>query len=278
MDVSRAFADPVGDSLTWTVSLAAPGVMTVTAAGPRIALTAVSIGSATIRVTATDPGGLSASQSFTATVADRPSAPFTDDPVRPGVTPVRAVHFTELRARIDGVRSAAGLAPFGWTDPVLRAGATPVRLVHLTELRRALTAAYTASGRTPPRWTDATPVAGTTPIPGRSPERAARRGGGPGVRAVDATAAAHGRIRRVDGDIDGRIRGLARCRRRRADVRRSATRRRRLARCHGDRARDEAPDHPFRAWPRYLKSRLTAALTAVATRRSSRGVRSASSR
>ncbi len=26
---------------------------------------------------------------------------FTDDPIRPGVTPVRAVHFTELRARIE---------------------------------------------------------------------------------------------------------------------------------------------------------------------------------
>ena len=90
------------------------------------------------------------------------SVPFTDDPVRPGVTPVRAVHFTELRTRIDGLRQASGLAPFGWTDPVLRAGATPVRLVHLLELRRALVAAYTASGRTPPRWTDAAPAAGTT--------------------------------------------------------------------------------------------------------------------
>ena len=164
VDVSRAFADPDGDPLTWTVSSSAPDVVTVTAAGPRVALTAVSIGAATIGVTATDPGGLSASQSFAATVADRPAAPFTDDPIRPGVTPVRAVHFTELRTRIDGLRSAAGLPPFGWTDPVLRAGATPVRLVHLLELRRALVAAYTALGRTPPRWTDAAPTAGTTPI------------------------------------------------------------------------------------------------------------------
>ena len=92
------------------------------------------------------------------------SVPFTDDPVLPGVTAVRAVHFTELRSRIDGVRIAAGLTPFGWTDPVLRAGVTPVRLVHLLELRRALAAAYTASGRTPPRWTDAVPTGGAIPI------------------------------------------------------------------------------------------------------------------
>ena len=164
VDVSRAFADPDGDPLTYAVSSSAPGVVAVTAAGPRVTLTAVSIGAATIGVTATDRGGLSAAQSFAVTVADRPSAPFTDDPVRPGVTPVRAVHFIELRMHIDGLRRTAGLAPFGWTDPVLRAGATPVRLVHLLELRQALTDAYRVAGRTPPSWTDAAPAAGTTPV------------------------------------------------------------------------------------------------------------------
>ena len=93
-----------------------------------------------------------------------PAGGFTDDPLRPGVTPVRAIHFTELRARIDSLREAAGLGRFRWTDPALRAGATPVRLVHLLELREALGAAYTAAGRAGPRWTDAAPTAGTTPI------------------------------------------------------------------------------------------------------------------
>ena len=164
VDVSRAFADPDGDPLTWAGSSSVPGVVTVTAAGPRVTLTAVNLGSAAVRVTAADPGGLSVSQSFAVTVVDRPSAPFTDDPVRPGVTPVRAVHFTELRSRIDELRRAAGLTPYGWIDPVLRAGVTPVRLVHLLELRQALAAAYRAAGRTPPRWTDAAPTPGTTPI------------------------------------------------------------------------------------------------------------------
>ena len=162
VDVSSAFVDPDGDPLSYTVSSSAPQVVTVLAVGPRVTLTAAGGGRATIRVTATDPGGLSATQAFTVTVAMR--SPFTDDPIVAGVTPVRAVHFTELRARIDALRSAAALGRFAWTDPVLRAGVTPVRLVHLLELREALGAAYTAAGRAGPRWTDAAPTAGTTPI------------------------------------------------------------------------------------------------------------------
>ena len=127
-------------------------------------LAAGSEGAATIRVTATDPGGLSAAQSFAVTVAMSPSGPFTDHPIRPGVTPVKAVHFTELRARIDALRRVAGLQAFPWTDPVLRTGVTPIRLAHLLELREALAAAYTAAGRAAPGWTDAAPAAGSTPI------------------------------------------------------------------------------------------------------------------
>ena len=71
-----------------------------------------------MRVTATDPGGLSAAQSFTVTVSTTVSGSFTDDPIQPGVTPVRAVHFTELRTRIDALRAGTSLGRFAWTDPV----------------------------------------------------------------------------------------------------------------------------------------------------------------
>ncbi|MCY4508087.1 MAG: hypothetical protein OXG35_14190, partial [Acidobacteria bacterium] len=163
VDVSPAFADPDGDALTYAVSSSAPRVVSVLAAGPRVKLTAVAEGTATIRVTATDPGGLTATQTFTVTVGGT-SAPFTDPEIAPEVTPVRAVHFMELRMRIDGLRTVAGLGGFAWTDPVLTAGVTPVRLVHLLELRSALAAAYAAVGGAAPRWTDAAPVGGTTPI------------------------------------------------------------------------------------------------------------------
>ena len=163
VDVSLAFVDPDGDALAYTVSTSASQVVTVLAAGTKVTLTAVSEGTATVRVTATDPGGLSAAQAFAVTVSTV-SGSFTDDPIQPGVTPVRAVHFTELRARIDALRSVAGLARFSWTDPVLRAGVTRVRRVHLLELRSALAEAYGATGRAAPRWTDAVPAAGSTPI------------------------------------------------------------------------------------------------------------------
>ena len=164
VDVSRAFVDPDGDVLTYAVSTSAPQVVTARAAGALVTLTAVGEGAATIRVTATDPGGLSAARSFTVTVSTTVSGSFTDDPLQPGVTPVKAVHFTELRTRIDALRSAGGLLRFSWTDPVLRAGVTRVRRVHLLELRSALAEAYGAAGRSAPRWTDASPVAGSTPI------------------------------------------------------------------------------------------------------------------
>ena len=165
VDVSEAFVDPDGDALTYAVSTSAPSVVTVRAAGARVTLTAVGTGTATVRVTATDPGGLSATQPFTVSVASGATGGgFTDDPLHPGTTPVRAIHFMELRARIDLLREAAGLGRQRWTDPVLQAGVTPVRLVHLTELRSALEAAYTAAGRAAPRWTDPVPVRGRTPV------------------------------------------------------------------------------------------------------------------
>ena len=163
VDVSQAFADPDGDALTYAVSSSAPRVVSVLAAGARVTLTAVAEGTATIRVTASDPGGLTAAQTFSVTVGSR-SAPFTDPEIVPGVTPVRTVHFTELRTRIDGLRMVVGLGGFPWTDAVLTAGVTPVRLVHLLELRLALAEASNAAGRPAPRWTDAAPVGGTTPI------------------------------------------------------------------------------------------------------------------
>lgn len=163
LDLAAAFADPNGDLLVYTGASSAPQVVAVTVSGAQMRLRGVTEGTATIEVTATDPDGLSAARRFAATVTTSP--PFTDDPIVPGVTPIQAVHFTELRGRIDGQRRRAGLASFGWTDAVLEGGGvTPVRLLHLVELRAALEEVYSASGRAAPRWTDASPAAGETPI------------------------------------------------------------------------------------------------------------------
>lgn len=74
---------------------------------------------------------------------------FTDDPLVPGITPVRAQHFIELRAHIDGLRVTHGLSPFPWTDPMPAVGVTPIQGVHVSELRTALLEAYGAADRTP---------------------------------------------------------------------------------------------------------------------------------
>ena len=164
VNLSRAFMDPDGDPLTYAVASSEPDILTVRVLNAGAVLTAVSAGAATIQVTATDPGGLSTTQAFAVTVEATVRAPFTDDPLVPGVTPIKAIHFTELRARIDARRRAAGLVPFRWTDPNLHAGVTRVRLVHLSELRSALVEAYAAAGRVAPDWIDAAPAAGRTPL------------------------------------------------------------------------------------------------------------------
>ena len=166
VSVGGAFRDPDGDGLTYRAATAAPTVAAAAVLGSTVTVRPMGEGTATVTVTATDVGGSNgtATQTFMATVRPAGARRFTDDPIVPGVTPVRAVHFTELRVRIDALRGEAGLAPFGWTDPVLLAGVTPVKLVHLTELRSALAAAYAAAGRAAPRWADASPSTGSTPI------------------------------------------------------------------------------------------------------------------
>ena len=89
---------------------------------------------------------------------------FMDDPIEPGVTPVRAIHFLELRARIDTLRAGAGLPAYGWTNPMLIPGVTPVGRVHLTELRTALSEAFVAAGHPAPAYAHAPVTAGTTVI------------------------------------------------------------------------------------------------------------------
>ncbi len=60
--------------------------------------------------------------------------------------------------------SRFALAAVAWTDATLTAGVTPVKAVHLTELRAGIGDVYVAASRTVPVWTDATVTAGTTVI------------------------------------------------------------------------------------------------------------------
>ncbi len=71
VNVSGAFTDPDGETLSYSASSSNPEVATASASGGAVTVTAVAKGMATVTVTATDPGGASATQSFQVTVPNR---------------------------------------------------------------------------------------------------------------------------------------------------------------------------------------------------------------
>jgi hypothetical protein len=82
---------------------------------------------------------------------------FSDDPLISRTTAIKALHFAELRLRIDGQRTRFGLPPFQWNDTSLAGLAVDV--THLQQLRDALLAAFDAAitagvAATPPSFTD----------------------------------------------------------------------------------------------------------------------------
>lgn len=89
--------------------------------------------------------------------------PFTDT-LSSGTTHIRAVHISEIRARINALRATYGLAAISWTDPVLTAGGTTVKVVHITQMRTALNQVYTARSLQVPSYSDPTLTVGATPI------------------------------------------------------------------------------------------------------------------
>ena len=158
-----SLASAFRNASTYQAASSASGVATVTVSGAQVTVTPVAAGVATITVTATGADNSVATQRFRLTVTVLTATTFGDRLV-PGTTPLRAIHFLELRTRIAALRARAGLPPMRWTDPVLTVGVTPVKRIHLTELRAALDAAYEAAGRLRPIYTDNIVTAGVTAI------------------------------------------------------------------------------------------------------------------
>ena len=77
---------------------------------------------------------------------------FIDDPLVAETAMLRAAYMTELRARIDAVRSRYGLTTFNYTNASMIPGTSIVMATDLTELRAALAQTYTAAGQTPPTY------------------------------------------------------------------------------------------------------------------------------
>lgn len=72
VNVAGYFTDPDGDALTYAAASSQVEIATVAVSGSVVTMTAIGQGVATVTVTATDGGGLSAQQSFTVTVPNRP--------------------------------------------------------------------------------------------------------------------------------------------------------------------------------------------------------------
>lgn len=62
---------------------------------------------------------------------------FTDDPAVAGATVIKALHITELRAAIDAFRAAAGLGAASYTNSAIASG-DPIRAVDWSEMRARL--------------------------------------------------------------------------------------------------------------------------------------------
>ena len=75
VDVSGAFSDPDTDALSYEATSDASSVATASVSGSDVTVTGEAPGSATITVTATDPGDLSATQTFEVTVTSANRAP-----------------------------------------------------------------------------------------------------------------------------------------------------------------------------------------------------------
>ena len=84
---------------------------------------------------------------------------FTDDPLVAGVTPIKALHITELRTAVNQARARAGLAAANWAEAV--AAGVVIKAAHVVELRARLDEARTALGLAAATYTDPGLAAGT---------------------------------------------------------------------------------------------------------------------
>ena len=84
---------------------------------------------------------------------------FTDNPLVAGVTPIKAVHITELRTAVNQARTRAALSPANWAESVVPG--TLIKASHIAELRSRLNEARAALGLSAISYTDPSLSAGT---------------------------------------------------------------------------------------------------------------------
>ena len=95
--VGNSFSDPDGDTLTYTAASSDAAKAAVTVAGSTVLIAPLAAGTTTITVTATDPGGLAAIQTFSVAVDGAPNRA----PVAVGTIPVQTLSHGGNAATVD---------------------------------------------------------------------------------------------------------------------------------------------------------------------------------
>ena len=140
VDIASSFSDPDGDALTFSAASSDAKVATVRTSGNEVTLTGIAAGSAAVTVTATDPGGLSATSEFAVTVEEpgQPAEALFDSLM---------VEFTEkhgIGAAALGIMKDGEVVydrAFGWMD---RDRTIPIRqdvMMRLASVTKPITAA-----------------------------------------------------------------------------------------------------------------------------------------
>jgi len=153
LDVERYFEDPDGDALTYRASSSRTSVVRVTVSGSELTLDPRNDGTATITVTARDPAGLRAIQTFRVTVA--PEAPSGNTVLYevgdripfPSGFPGR---FVEISVRISGGQISFSASRGGYVEwPDYRFTCVTTRCEVVDSVVTAGTIARTPAGQEP---------------------------------------------------------------------------------------------------------------------------------
>jgi hypothetical protein len=88
---------------------------------------------------------------------------FTDDPVVPNASAIKALHLTQLRQAANIFRAAAGLGAASFPEPIV-AGSVLIKAAHLQEVQDALDEARIELTLIPTGHSDAFYDIGTTPV------------------------------------------------------------------------------------------------------------------
>lgn len=120
VNVADNFADPDGDALSYTVSVDQPGVAAASVSGSVVTVRPVGPGTTISRVTARDPGGLTAELSFLVTVTVGPDLEVSVSPDSVAVAPGGAFRFSmTIRNRGDAGTSATRVRTFESADTAI---------------------------------------------------------------------------------------------------------------------------------------------------------------